>query len=76
MSDCNDQKNKPIDDGSTVDDKKPIGDWRLITTAAAMDLGRFFVLRALGVGQYDTLLASTSLLYFDELYMMIKKNIE
>ena len=76
MSDCNDQKNKPIDDGSTVDAKKPIGDWRLITTTAAMDLERFFVLRALGVGQYDALLASMSLVYFDELYMMIKKNIQ
>ena len=46
--------------------KKPIGDWRLITTAAAMDARMFFGLRSLGVGQYDALLLlSMSLVWFN-----------
>ena len=79
MSDCDCQKNKPIDDRSTVDataTKKPIGDWRLITTAAAAVVRIFFGLRTISVGQYDALLASTSLVSVDVLYMMIKKNIQ
>ena len=79
MSDCDSQKNKPIDDRSTVDataTKKPIGDWRLITTAVAAVVRIFFDLRTLSVGQHDALLASTSLVWLDVLYMMIKKNIQ
>ena len=45
MSDCDRQKNKPIDDRSTVDAtaaKKSIGYWRLIGTAAATVVRIFF----------------------------------
>ena len=67
MSDCEDcqQKNnkKPIDDGSTVEataSKKPIGDWSLISTVAAMTTRIFFGLSAVGVGQQGALLTYTS----------------
>ena len=79
MSDCDRQKNKPIDDRSTVDAtaaKKSVGYWRLIGTAAATVVRIFFGQRTLSVGQYDALLASTWLVWLDVLYMMIKKNIQ
>ena len=68
MSNCDCQKNikKPINDGSTVDataTKKPVGDGTLITTIAATTARIFFGLRAVGMGQHDALLTSTSLVY-------------
>ena len=76
MSNCDHQKNKPIGNKrpeieysmTTVDTEEPIGDWRLITTAAVTVVGRYFGLRTLGVGQYGALLTSTSLVWFDALY--------
>ena len=58
MSNCHHQKNKPIGDRrpeieypmTTVDTEEPIGDWRLITTAAVTVVGKVFGLRTLDVG--------------------------
>ena len=55
MSDFDRQENnkKPIDDGSTVEatvSKKPIGDWSVISTVAAMATRIFFGLRIVAVG--------------------------
>ena len=71
MSSCDCQKNikKPINDRSTIDaraatvDAKPIGDGLLITTVVATTVGIFFGLRAVGMGQHNALLTSTSLVY-------------
>ena len=69
MPDFDRQKNnkKPIDDGSTVEataSKKPIGDWSLISTVAAMATRIFFRLKTVGVGQQGGLLTSMSFVYF------------
>ena len=55
-----------IDDETTVSDKvaeKPIGDGLFITIIAATTVGMFSGLRAIGVGQHDALLISTSLVW-------------
>ena len=61
MSHCDCQEN--IDDDETTVAatvaKKPIGDGLPITTIAAMTVGIFFDLRAIGVAQHDALLTST-----------------
>ena len=57
---CGCQEN--IDDEATVSEK-PIGDGLLITTIAAMTVGIFFGLRAVGAAQHDALLTSTSFVW-------------
>ena len=58
---------KPIiEDGPTVaftGTEKPIGDELIITTIAATVVGIFFGLRAMGAGQHNALLTSTSLVW-------------
>ena len=66
MSDCDYQENikEPIEYGLTIAyaaAEKPDG--LLITTIAATTVGMLFGLRAMGVGQHDALLTSTSLLW-------------
>ena len=52
---------KPVEDAETAE--KPIGDRPFIAFTAATTVGIFFALRTMGVGQYDALLASTSLVW-------------
>ena len=79
MSNCDCQKNikKSINDQCTIDAtaaKKPIGDGRLVTTVAATSGRIFFGLRAVDMGQYNSLLTSTSLVYLLSFFdLMIKK---
>ena len=67
--DCQKNIKKPINDRSTIEataamvDAKPIGDELLITTVVATTFGIFFGLRAVGMGQHNALLTSTSLVY-------------
>ena len=64
---CQENIKKPNDDGSTVEAmaaKKPTGDGLLITTVVSTIVGIFYALRAVGVGQYNALLTSTSLAWF------------
>ena len=83
MSNCDCQKNikKPINDGSTLDAtaaKKAIGDGPLITTVATTTAGIFFGLRAVGMGQHNELLTSTSLVYWLSFFfdLMIKEPVQ
>ena len=69
MSNRKCQKNKTFRDEVpmiTIDApaKKPIGDWSLISTVAAMATRICFGLRTLGVEQQGALLTSTSFVYF------------
>ena len=62
MSNYDCQEN--TEDKSTTAAKNPIGDVLLsITTIATANVGIFFSLRAMGVGQHDALLTSTSLVW-------------
>ena len=70
MSNCDCQEN--IEDEPSITtvaataDKEPItfGDGLLITTVTSTATAIFFGLRALGIGQQDALLTSTSLVSF------------
>ena len=79
MSNCDCQENikKPINDECTIDGtatRKPIGDGRLITTVATTSGAIFFGLRAVDMGQYNSLLTSTSLVYLLAFFdLMIKR---
>ena len=79
MSNCDCQENikKPINDECTIDGtaaRKPIGDGRLITTVAATSGAIFFGLRTVDMGQYNSLLTSTSLVYLLAFFdLMIKR---
>ena len=64
---CQENIKKPNDDGSTAEAtaaKKPTEDGLLIFTVASTTVGIFYALRAVGVGQYNALLTSTSLAWF------------
>ena len=66
MSNCDCQGNieKPIKHGYVIADttaEEPDG--LIITTVAAMTAGMFFRLRVMGLGQHDTLITSTSLVW-------------
>ena len=62
MSNCDCQEN--IEDEAATATENPIGDGLLsITTVATAIVGIFFRLRAMGIGQHDALLTSTSLVW-------------
>ena len=66
-------ENKPIRDEEPIMAadaiaKKPIGDWSLISTVAAVDTRIFFGLWTVGVGKQGPLLTSTSFVYFLSLF--------
>ena len=65
--DCQENIKEPMEYGPAMAFTaagKPIGDVLLsITTIATANAGIFFSLRAMGVGQYDALLTSTSLVW-------------
>ena len=68
MSNCDIQENikKPIEDGPTMATtvaQEPIWDGLSITTVAAATVRTFFSPRAMGGGQDDALLTSTSLVW-------------
>ena len=54
---------KPIEDEPAEDAEKPIGDRPFIAFTAATTVGIFFILMAMGVGQHDALVTSTSLVW-------------
>ena len=66
MIDCDCQENieKPIKHGPAIADTTAEElDGLIITTVAAMTAGVFFGLRAMGLGQHNALLTSTSLVW-------------
>ena len=63
MSDCQENIKKSIEDEPTEAAEKPIGDRPFIAFTVAMTVGIFFALRAMGVGQHDALVISTSLVW-------------
>ena len=54
---------KPVEGKPAEAAEKPIGDGPLIAFTAATTIGIFFALRAMGVGQHDALVTSTSLVW-------------
>ena len=61
MSDCQENIKKPIEEKPAEATEKPIRDGLFIAFTAATTVGIFFALRAMGVGQHDALVTSTSL---------------
>ena len=53
-----------IENKTAVAAEEPIGDVLLsMTTVATATVGKFFSLRAMGIGQHDSMLTSTSLVW-------------
>ena len=63
MSDCQEKIKKSVEDEPTEAAEKPIGDRPFIDFTTATTVGIFFALRAMGVGQHDALVISTSLVW-------------